>query len=167
MTGSHIPVVEDPVSWGVFRDYVDGVNFEFARLWRIIRELEQNKQSSATTITLNIGGSNMPGQITVDTTNETATLGFVDDKWNPAAEPVGAAFTFSSDNEAVATVAADASNPLQADITPVGIGSANISATSNGTALEGDGSTPIADPAPVAVTVAAGVAAGEVFTLSA
>jgi hypothetical protein len=109
----------------------------------------------------------MPGAITIDTTDETATVGFVDDHGDPAAEPAGAVFAFASDNEAVATVAVDAANPLQADITPVGLGTANISATSNGTALEADGTTPIPDPASVAVTVSAGAAAGESFVLSA
>lgn len=108
----------------------------------------------------------MPGAITVDTTNETATVAFADDKGDPTAAPVGAVASFSSDNTAVATVAADAANPLQADVTPVGLGTANIAVTFNGTALEADGTTAIPDPAPVTVTVSAGAATEESFVLS-
>lgn len=137
---------------------------ELARLRREIAALQDSE--SAVAIEFSIGGS-MPGQITVDTTNETATVSFVDDKGNPTSAPDGAQITFASSDESVATVAADDANPLQADITPVGLGSADISASSNGTAMEADGVTPIPDPDPVTVTVAAGTAAGEEFTLSA
>ena len=112
-----------------------------------------------------LGGSDMPGQITVDTTNETATVGFLDDKGNTTAAPAGASVTFASSDDTILTVAADANNPLQADITPVAIGSADVSATLSG-AMEADGVTPIADPAPVTVTVSAGPAASASFTLS-
>lgn len=119
----------------------------------------------------------MPGQITVDTTNETATFGFVDDKGDtdaaaptsPDGSPV--VVTFASDNAAVATVVTDASNPLQGDIIPVTEGTANISATlanADGTpVLEADGVTPFPTPAAVAVTVSAGAAVGDALTLSA
>ena len=108
----------------------------------------------------------MPGAITVDTTNETALVSFVDDKGDATAAPAGATASFTSDNPAAATVAADATNPLQADISPVGLGVANISVALTG-ALEADGVTPIPDPAAVAVTVSAGPAAGASFVLSA
>lgn len=108
----------------------------------------------------------MAGQITVDTQSETATVTFDDDKGNPTDAPQGAQATFASSDESVATVAADPNNPLEADITPVGIGSAGISVTFNGTALKADGSTPIPDPAPVTVTVSAGAADSESFELS-
>ena len=113
-----------------------------------------------------LGGSDMPGQITVDTTNETATVGFLDDKGNTTSAPAGASVTFASSDDSILTVAADANNPLQADITPVAIGSADVSATLSG-ALEADGTTPIPDPAPVTVTVSAGPAASADFVLSA
>lgn len=106
-----------------------------------------------------------PGAITVDTTDETATVSFVDDHGDPTEAPTGASVAFASDNEAVATVAADATNPWQADVTPVGLGIANISAALSN-ALEADGVTEIPDPAPVEVTVSAGPAAGAEFVLS-
>ena len=94
----------------------------------------------------------MPGSITVDTTNETATVSFVDDHGDTnATAPIAASgsplvVTFSSDNESVATVATDPANPLQGDITPVAEGTANISATigyaDGSPVLEADGSTP-------------------------
>lgn len=114
-------------------------------------------------------GANMAGAITVDTTNETATLAFLDDKGDVAATPAGAIVTFTSDNEAVATVAADAANPLQGDVSPVSIGDANIGATvadaSGNPILEPDGVTPFS-VAPVAISVSAGAADALVLTLS-
>ena len=118
----------------------------------------------------------MPGAITVDTTNETVTLEFTDDKGDTAAAPVSASgsalvVTFTSDNTAAATVATDATNPLQGDITPVAVGSANIGATfayADGTpVLEADGVTAFPTPAPAAVTVSAGAATGDALVLSA
>lgn len=115
-------------------------------------------------------GGNMPGQITVDTTNETVTLAFYDDKQNVTNAPDGAQVAFSSDNEAVATVATDPANPLQGDVSPTGIGSANLGATltdANGQPLmEPDGTTPFS-VAPVAVTVTAGAAESAGLVLSA
>jgi len=107
----------------------------------------------------------MPGAITVDTVNETVTVSFEDDKGNATAAPAGATVTFASDNAAAATVAADPSNPLQGDITPVAVGVANVSAALVG-ALESDGVTAIPDPAPVAVTVSAGAANQAALVLS-
>lgn len=109
---------------------------------------------------LKIGGSRMPGQIDVDTTNETATLSFVDDKGNDTPAPASATVTFSSDNPAVATVASDPANPLVADISPVAPGDCNIAVTVDG-AMEPDGTTPIPSPDPVALHVDPGAAAGE------
>jgi hypothetical protein len=109
---------------------------------------------------LKVGGSWMPGTIDVDTTNETATLSFVDDKGNATPAPASAVVTFSSDNPAVATVTSDPNNPLVADITPVAPGSCNIGVTVAG-AMEADGVTPIPNPDPVALTVNPGAAAGE------
>ncbi len=113
----------------------------------------------------------MPGTITVDTTNETATLAFVDDKGDTnAAAPAGVVVSFASDNTAVATIAVDASNPLVGDITPVAEGTANISATlanaDGSPVLEADGVTPFPVPAPVTVTVTAGAAVGDSLVLS-
>ncbi len=102
-------------------------------------------------------GANMAGSITVDTTNETVSVVFDDDKGNVAVAPEGATATWASDNPAVATVAADFTNSLVGNVTPLTPGTANISATGSGW-LEADGVTEIPDPAPAVVTVAAGPA---------
>ena len=109
--------------------------------------------------------------ITVDTVNEIATVGFTDDKGDTnAAAPAGAVVTFTSDNPAAATVAADATNPLQGNITPVAEGVTNIGATvadaSGNPLLEADGVTPWAAIVPVALTVNPGAAVGAVLTAS-
>jgi hypothetical protein len=114
-------------------------------------------------------GERMPGSITVDTTNETAVVDFVDDHGNVTSAPAGAVVTFSSDNTAVATIATDPTNPLQGDVTPVAPGTANIGATiadaSGNPILEPDGVTPFAVTS-VAVTVSPGPAAGADLVLS-
>lgn len=115
-------------------------------------------------------GVPMPGQITVDTTNETVTLAWVDDKGDTdAAAPDGAVVTFTSDNEFVASVTADPANPLQGDVTAVSEGTANLGAAIADAAgnpiLEPDGVTPFAVD-PVTVTVSAGAAVGAALTLS-
>jgi hypothetical protein len=120
----------------------------------------------ASKATLTLGGSNMPGQITVDTQNETATVGFVDDKNDDTSAPDGTEVTFTSSDDTIATVAPDSSNPLQGDITPVGVGTVQIGATFNGTALESDGATPIADPDAVSVEIDPGAAVGARISLS-
>lgn len=108
----------------------------------------------------------MPGAINVDTTNETVSIGFVDDKGDTdAAAPDGAVVAYTSDNEAVATV-----DPTSGAITPVAEGTANIGATltaaDGSPLLEADGVTPFPAPATVAVTVSAGAAVGDALTLS-
>ena len=121
------------------------------------------------------GESSMPGTITVDTVNEVATVVFVDDKGDTnAAAPVSpdggaVVVTFTSDNPGVASVATDASNPLQGDVTPVAEGTCNIGATiaddQGNPVLEPDGVTPFAVTS-VAVTVTAGAAVGAALSLS-
>jgi len=121
-------------------------------------------------------GANMPGTITVDTTNETATVEFLDDHGDTnAAPPVAASgsplvVTFASDNDAVATIATDSANPLQGDVTPVAEGTANLSATlayaDGSPVLEADGVTPFPQPGSVQVTVNAGAAVGDALSLS-
>jgi hypothetical protein len=104
--------------------------------------------------------------LTVDTTNAVATLQFVDDKGDTnAAPPAGLTASFTSDNPAALTIANDATNPLQGDITVVGEGVANVGVTltdanGNSPPLEADGTTPWAAIAPVAVTVDPGAAVG-------
>jgi hypothetical protein len=107
------------------------------------------------------------GNITIDTTNETATVKFYDDHQNPTSAPEGVTVAFSSSDETVLTVAADPENPLQADITPVGLGTATVAATFNGSAMDANTNQPIADPpASDPITVSAGPAAGAAFVLS-
>jgi hypothetical protein len=122
------------------------------------------------TVTPTNQGAGMPGSITVDTTNETALVEFVDDKGDVnAPAPAGAVVTFTSDNPSVATVATDATNPLQGDVTPVAEGTANIGATiadaSGNPILEPDGVTPFT-VASVAVTVGPGAADSATLVLS-
>lgn len=122
-------------------------------------------QPPAVSARITFRGETMPGQITVDTTDETVSIEWLDDKGDTdAAEPDGAVVTFTSDNEAVATVD-DAGK-----ITAVGEGVANIGASLTGSdgnpLLEADGTTPFAQPSPVAVTVSAGEAVGDALSLS-
>jgi uncharacterized protein YjdB len=112
----------------------------------------------------------VPGQISVDTVGESATIEWVDDRGDTnAPAPAGAVVTFTSDNPAVATVATDATNPLQGDVTPVAEGTANIGATiadaSGNPILEPDGVTPFT-VASVAVTVGPGAADSATLVLS-
>ena len=106
-----------------------------------------------------------PVTITVDTTNEVATLEFVDDKGDTnAAAPDGAIVNFTSDNTAALTIETVAANPLQGDISVVGEGVANVGATitdaSGNPLLEADGVTPWPSIETVAVTVDPGAAVG-------
>jgi hypothetical protein len=125
---------------------------------------------AATRAILITKGSAMPGTITVDTTDETATLAWVDDKGDVTTGPAGVVVTFTSDTPTVATVAADATNPLQGDVTPVGIGTASIGATmanaDGSPVMEADGVTPFPAVGSVTVTVTAGAAAGAALVLS-
>jgi hypothetical protein len=108
---------------------------------------------------LKIGGSRMPGSIDVDTTDETATVTFVDSHGNETTAPAEVEVTFSSDNESVATAEADAANPLVANIVPVAPGDANISVHIEGD-LDAEGND-IPDPDPVALHVDPGKPVGE------
>lgn len=108
-------------------------------------------------------GAIMPGQINVDTTNETVTLQFADDHGDPTDAPAGVQVAYSSSDTSVATVATDAGNPLQGDITPVAVGTSDISVEITG-ATEPNGNPFTADP--VTVTVSAGPAAEASLVLS-
>lgn len=116
------------------------------------------------------GGTNMPGQITVDTTTEVASLAWVDDHGDTdAAAPSNASgaavVTFTSDNPAVLTI-----DPASGQVTAVAEGTANVGATiayPDGSAvLEADGVTPFPPIDSVAVTVSAGAAVGATLSLS-
>jgi hypothetical protein len=106
----------------------------------------------------------MPGQITVDTTNETATIDFVDDRGDVVTAPAGTVVAFTSDNTAVVDVTNDPSNPFQGDVRVVAAGTANIGATITGV-FEPDGVTPFT-VASVLVTVSPGAAVGAELVLS-
>lgn len=128
--------------------------------------------NQATTATFRIGDSNM-ATFTVDETTGTGVVGFEDDKGDTdAPQPVGSTVAFTSDNPSVVSVAADATNPLQADLTVEGVeGSANITASvndANGNPITeaDDGTTAFTQPAPVAVTVSAGQAVSGEFSVA-
>ena len=115
----------------------------------------------------------MPASITVDTTNATATAAWEDDHGDVTTAPANAAaLVFGSDAPTVATVATDATNPAQGDITPVAVGTFNVIVaapldTAGAPLLEADGVTAFAAPAPVNVTVTAGPASQLVLSVTA
>lgn len=113
---------------------------------------------------VSIGGDSVDPVITVDTTDGTVTLAFTDDKGDPTAAPAGVTVTYSIDGTSVCTVAADATNPLEGDLTPVAIGSFNLSASVTGTYANGN---PIGNPAPYAGTIVAGAAAEDDLVIAA
>lgn len=145
------------------------IEAQLAELIQLVGTAPVTAPATRAVLTFN-QGENMAGAINVDTLNETVTLEFVDDKGDAADGPTGVVVTFASDNTAVVTVAVDPANPMQGDVTVVGEGSANLSATlasADGSAvLEADGVTPFPVPAPVAVTVSAGAAVGDSLVLS-
>lgn len=149
-----------------FEEYAEHAQKELEKLRTTVQQLKEEvnrlagTQPSSFKLTI---GAPMPGAITVDTTNETATLTFYDDHGDVAEAPEGATVTFSSDTPDVATVETDTENPLQGDITPVAVGTANITASVAG-ATEPDG-TPFPDQT-VQVTVSAGEADSDALILS-
>lgn len=113
----------------------------------------------------------MPHEITVDTTNETATVEFVDDHGDTTTTPPNfASVNFTSSDDTVLTVAADAANALQGDLTPVIVGTGvTISAqpvdADGQPLLEADGTTPFPTVTSDAIDVNPGAAAGERLTV--
>jgi hypothetical protein len=113
----------------------------------------------------------MPTIVTVDTTNETITLGFTDRIPEPTAPPANlGAVSFTSDNPAIATVAVDPNNPLVGDITPTGAGVVNLGIgplvdTAGAPLLEADG-TAFPQPDAQQLTVNPGAAVGDRLTLA-
>lgn len=102
--------------------------------------------------------------IDVDTTNEIATVSFVDDHGDPdAAQPDGTTITFSSDNPAVLGVGPDpGGDPKVGDLSAVAEGDANLSVA----ITNADGS-PWGNPVDaVAIHVNPGAAVGAVMTLT-
>lgn len=128
-------------------------------------------RSPAVRAVLKLGEKPMPASISVDTTNEIVTVGFVDDHGDTdAAAPAGVVATFTSDNPAALTVAPDPTNALQGDLTPVAEGTANVGVTlanaDGSPLLEADGTTPWAPVDAVAVTVTPGAAVGARLTVT-
>lgn len=109
------------------------------------------------------GGSPMPGEITIDEANEVARFEFVDRINERTDPPAGAVVTWSSDNEAIATVAQSADDPLSAKVTPVSAGTCNIVGAVSG-ATEPDG-TPFPN-ASASLKVDPGAAVGDRVVLS-
>jgi uncharacterized protein YjdB len=113
----------------------------------------------------------MPSTVTIDTVGETATLSFQDRLGEDTTAPANLGpVPFTSDNPSVATIAADPTNPLVGDITPVSAGTVNIGVgtlvdASGNPIVEADGS---AFPATVSqlLTVNPGAAVGDRLALS-
>jgi len=121
-----------------------------------------------------IEGDLMP--LTVDSLNSVAVLAFDDDHNDAVAPPAGTLSTATSSDVTIMTVGAavagtDANGvpTITFPLAEVAAGTSTLTVTStdpNGAPLLGpDGVTPIADPAPVTVTVNPGAAASEVFSV--
>lgn len=121
-------------------------------------------QATGNRLIVSIGGDSVDPVITVDTTDGSVTLAFTDDKGDPTAAPDGVTVSYSIDNTSVCTVAADATNPLEGDLSPVAIGSFNLSASVTGSYANGN---PIGNPAPYAGTIVAGAAAEDDLVIAA
>ena len=110
----------------------------------------------------------MPGQINVDTTNETATVQFVDDHGDVAPAPDGVTVAVISSDPSLTVGTPDPSDPLTFPLVPVTEGASSVSATftnaDGSPALEPNGN-PFAVDA-VTVTIAPGPAAGASLVLS-
>jgi hypothetical protein len=120
---------------------------------------------TTTTAVLTYAGETMATQLTVDTVNGKVSVGFLDDKGDVAVAPAGLTIAWSSTG--ATTLAQDPADPHSADITPGPDGdTGTFVAAFNGTALEADGVTAIADPSPLPYTVAAGGAVSAALTES-
>ena len=155
-------------------DELQQVNHELRQINRTLEALilalsGVSPPSTLQSVHLTIQGEQkMPAAvITVDTVGATVSLGGADDHGNPISLPAGTVVTFASDTDTVLTVGAsspgaDAAGNVTAvaSLTPVALGTANLSATvadaSGNPLLEADGVTPIPAPAPVAQPVVAG-----------
>ena len=119
-------------------------------------EIAENQQQSSSATSVRFAQFSAQGevmQLTVDSSTFTNTLVFADDKGDAVAAPEGSTAAYSSDNESVATVVADGTNPLQVDGAVVGVeGSADIT----GTVTNADGS--VFGTATFTVTVGPGAA---------
>lgn len=68
-------------------------------------------------------------KVTVDTTNETASVEFFDDHNDVTAQPEGSVITFTSSDEAAATVTQRADDAKVADIGILAVGTTDIGAS--------------------------------------
>jgi hypothetical protein len=110
-------------------------------------------------------GSPLPGQINIDTTNETASLEFTDRVGEKTNAPDGAVVAWSTSDAAVATATADPNDAsgLTAQVTPVAAGDCTVLADVSG-ATEPDGSP--FPQASVPLHVDPGAATGDRISLS-
>jgi hypothetical protein len=103
-------------------------------------------------------------QMTVDTTNETVELQFIDDRQNQTSAPPGAAVTWSDPN-GVVNFTPDPDNPFRAQVVPTGTpGNAQI--TPNVVGFNDASGNPVPNPNPETVRVDPGAAVGERLVLS-
>jgi hypothetical protein len=128
----------------------------------LVQPKPENRPAVATRLIL--GGTMPAGSITVDTTNETVTLQFVDDKGDATDAPAGSAISFQTSDPNVATVAADPNNQLQGNITPVGVGTVQVSAVVTG--ANDPSGNPLPNPDPVSLNVNPGAPVGERLVLA-
>lgn len=126
-------------------------------------QIQQLPPPGPTRAVIILKGSKLPGQITVDTTNETATLQFVDRVGEPTATPDGAVISWSTDGPGVATAAVAGDDQTVAAISPTGAGDCNVLADVSG-ATEPDGSP--FPQASVPIHVDPGAAVGDRISLS-
>jgi hypothetical protein len=145
-------------------EVVDAIDRLTVQVSLIAKALGPDNQATNNTLIIAVGGNQMATTITVDTTDATVTLAFQDDKGDPTPAPATAAVVFNSDTETICTVAPDSVNPFQGNLTPVAAGSFTLSATTSGSYVN---SNPILAPAPVALTIQAGAAVGDLLVVAA
>lgn len=115
----------------------------------------------ATKAKLTLGGSMASQHISVDAVDESVTVSYQDDKNEDTAAPAGAAPTFTSSDETIATVAPDPADPLKGKLTlllagDVDLGASNVN-DANGNPIQ---------LTPQTVTVDPGAAAGARITVA-
>jgi hypothetical protein len=102
------------------------------------------------------GGHTMGStEFSVDATNPAIVPSFKDDKGDVVPAPAGAAIAYTSSDETIATIANDATDPLQGDLTILQAGQITVDAAVSGV-TEADG-TPFPD-AQVTLTLDPGAA---------
>lgn len=167
----HKPEPSKRVRVDVFHHFIDPLTLNLSGSLNVIVTSSVPPIPAATRAILTIqptSGGIMPGAITVDTTNETATVEFVDDKGDVATAPVGVTVLVTSSDPSLTVGTPDPSTPNTFPLVPTIVGSADVSATftnADGTpAIEPNG-TPFSVTS-TTVTIAAGAAAGASLVLS-